>query len=71
MAMKAQASTVRITREAKLARAGAAMAIQIAKMEGDPLYDKYDMVHKKYVELKEKLIMKYRAKAKRKLGVNF
>lgn len=71
MAVKVAPSTVRISREDKLARMGAALAIQIAKEENDPLYDKYSKARQKYIELKKKLITKYKSKAKRKLGVNF
>jgi len=71
MAAQVAASTVRITKQAKLSRAGALIALGIAKESNDPMYSKYSAAKEKYTDLKEKLIAKYKSKAKRKLGANF
>ena len=64
-------STARITKQAKLARKGAALALRIAKEANDPMYAKYKKFKDKYKQYRMKLLQKYKNKAKSQLGVAF
>lgn len=60
-------STVRVSRQEKIARLAAKLAIQAAKSAHDPLYTKYKALREKYLAAKLQLIRKYRNVARRKL----
>ena len=64
-------TTTRITKQAKLARQGASLALSIAKENNDPLYAKYKKFKDKWKDYRLRLIKKYRNKARAKLGINF
>jgi len=64
-------STTRITKQAKLARLGAALAIRLAKEANDPLYRKYKKFKDKWKEYRLRIVKKYRNKARGQLGINF
>ncbi len=70
--MKLFATTMsKNTRKGKLARQGAGLAMGLAKKANDPLYKKYDKVRKKFKKLKAQINIKYRGKARAKLGTTF
>lgn len=58
-------SLVKRTRKEKLAAMAAGLAISIAKQRKDPAYNKHQMYKKKFVEMKKKIFMRYRAPAMR------
>ena len=64
-------STTRITKQAKLARLGASIAIKMAKDNNDPLYRKYKKFKDKWKEYRLRIVRKYRNKARGQLGINF
>ncbi|MEM4385637.1 MAG: hypothetical protein QXD03_03725 [Candidatus Anstonellales archaeon] len=71
MALSFKNTIVKATRQAKTKRAGSRIAIKIARENNDPLYDRYVMARKKYLELKKRLIEKYKSKARRAIGRSF
>lgn len=71
MALSFKNTIIRATRQAKTKRAGSRIAIQIAKENNDPLYNKYVLARKRYMELKKRLIEKYKSKARRAIGRSF
>jgi len=58
-------SLVKRTRKEKLAAMAAGLAIAIARRKKDPAYTKHQMHKKKFVEMKKKIFMRYRAPATR------
>ena len=59
-----QTSTIKRTKQDKLAALVGNLALKIAKKNNDPMYEKYAKYRKQYLELKKELIRKYMSKAK-------
>lgn len=59
-----QTSTIRRTKQDKIAALVGNLALKIAKKNNDPMYEKYAKYRKQYLELKQELIRKYMSKAK-------
>jgi len=59
-----QTSTIKRTKQDKLAALVGNLALKIAKKNNDPMYEKYAKYRKQYLELKQELIRKYMSKAK-------
>jgi len=59
-----QMSMIRRDKKKKLAAIAGGFAMEIARRNGDPDYDRYKKYRKMYMDLKNKLITKYHVKAK-------
>ena len=59
-----QTSTIKRTKQDKVAALVGNLALKIAKKNNDPMYEKYAKYRKQYLELKKELIRKYMSKAK-------
>ena len=59
-----QTSTIKRTKEDKIAALIGNMALKLAKKNNDPLYEKYAKYRRQYLELKKELIQKYMSRAK-------
>ena len=59
-----QTSTIKRTKQDKVAALVGNLALKIAKKNNDPMYEKYAKYRKQYLELKQELIRKYMSKAK-------
>ena len=57
-------STIRITKQTKMVRLSALMALQIAKQSGDPLYKRFSKFRKLYRAIKFQLVKKYIGKGR-------
>lgn len=57
-------SITKVSKQAKMARAGGMVASSMARKADDPLIKQRDMLKKKLKELNEKIKAKYAAKAK-------
>ena len=58
-------STIKRTKDQKIKALVGMLAIKIAQQKQDPLYDKYLKYKQQYMELKQKIIKKYLAQAKK------
>ena len=59
-----QTSTIKRTKQDKIAALVGNLALKIAKKNNDPMYEKYAKYRRQYLELKQELIRKYMSKAK-------
>jgi hypothetical protein len=62
-----QTSMIRRDKKKKFAAMAGGFAMEIARRNGDPDYDKYKKYRKLYMDLKKKITTKYRTKAKQEV----
>jgi len=59
-----EAGMIRVTRQAKMARLSGGLAMQMAKKNNDPMYNKAMKAKKLFMGMKKKIMQKYGMKGK-------